>query len=265
MGQPRLPAITDLKNKKMSQPVLPTLLFCLLFSNHCPAADKIVSIAFGESMSPYISEHGTSGMEVEIIRAALQARGYQLRAVSVSQPRLTQALQRPDVDAVATISQPSYPQAPCSSVYISYDNVAITLASHPLALNDLHDLARYRVQAFPLAKNNLGAAFAAMARHNPDYAESANQVDQNRLLYRGAIDVVIADRHIFAAMNEKMRQETDEQPQPVKIYHLFTPTPYRLAFKQTRLRDEFNLGLLAIQRNGQYQQISHRLNTESNP
>lgn len=240
-----------------------TLLPLILLTAPARAADTTVRIAFGESLEPYINHDGQSGLEVDIIRAALSERGLFLKPLTVSQPRLGKALLQTDVDGVATVLPESYPKAAFSDVYIHYEDVAIVLADSHIRLDSIADLARYRVLAFPMARQYLGPEFAAMANANPRYAEAANQIDQNRLLYRGAIDVVVADRNIFAGMDQKLRQTYLESPALVKEYHLFVRIPYRIAFKNERLRNEFNQGLQAIQRNGVYQKLTRRFRLQS--
>ncbi|MGR2664214.1 substrate-binding periplasmic protein [Chromobacterium haemolyticum] len=235
--------------------LLGSLLLALGANAH---AHKLVKVAFGESLEPYVMEGGQNGLELEIVRAALQERGYRIEPVFFSQPRLPMALKNKDIDAVATVGEQAGLQAEYSDVYISYEDVAITLSSRRIQLHQTKELGAYRVLAFSLAKQYLGEAFKDMAKNNPNYAETANQVDQNRLLFRGSVDVVVADRNIFAWMNHKLATQFKEKTAPVDIHRLFPPTVYRMAFRSAPLRDEFNQGLRAIQKNGVYKQIVNR-------
>ncbi|WP_374421710.1 substrate-binding periplasmic protein [Chromobacterium sp.] len=221
-------------------------------------AQKTIKVAFGESLEPYVMEGGKTGLELEIVRAALQERGYLIEPVFFSQPRLPMAMKSKDIDAVATVGEQAGLQAEYSDVYISYEDVAITLASRHIQLHNPKELGAYRVLAFSLAKQYLGPAYKEMAKANPNYAETANQVDQNRLLFRGSVDVVVADRNIFAWMNHKLSSQFKEKTAPVDIHRLFAPTLYRMAFRSATLKDEFNHGLRAIQKNGVYKQIVNR-------
>ena len=47
------------------------------------------------------------------------------------------------------------------------------------------------------------------------------------------------------------------------IHRLFAPTLYRMAFRSAILKDEFNHGLRAIQKNGVYKQIVNRYQNPS--
>jgi ABC-type amino acid transport substrate-binding protein len=199
--------------------------------------------------------NSNNGIEVDIIRSAFAARGITVKPQYVSQPRLASVLDHPEIDAVATLGRQSGIRAYYSNTYIIYEDVAITLKSRQIKLTQVADLSRYNVLAFSRAPIYLGAEFRAMASTNPHYAEVADQLNQNRLLYRGAIDVVIADRRIFQWMDRKQEQQFHEKTLPVNMYHLFAPTAYQLACRSLQLCETFNQGLKAIQSNGEYDRI----------
>jgi ABC-type amino acid transport substrate-binding protein len=214
-----------------------------------------VCIAFGESLDPYVMDNASRGIEVDIIRAAFQARGIRIHTASFSQPRLPAALDKKDIDAVATLGSQSGVKAFFSEVYIAYEDEAITLSERHLVLKNPHDMEHLNVLAFSHARSYLGPAFADMASHNPHYGETADQLDQARMLYRGLVDVVIADRYIFRLMSDKQAETFKEKVLPVDEHHLFPPTTYQLACRTAQLCDTFNQGLNIIRENGKYQQI----------
>ena len=220
-----------------------------------PGADNTIHVAFGESLEPYVMVDSNSGIEVDIIRAAFAARGLAMAPQYVSQPRLATALEHADIEAVATLGRQSGVRAYYSNTYIAYEDVAITLKSRQIRLTQISDLNQYSVLAFPRATLYLGTEFRTMASNNPRYAGTADQLNQNRLLYRDGIDVVVADRRIFQWMDRKQELQFHEQAQPVDIYHLFPPTTYQLVCRSLSLCETFNQGLKIIQSNGQYDKI----------
>ncbi|MEC5208737.1 polar amino acid transport system substrate-binding protein [Vogesella perlucida] len=219
---------------------------------------RSVVVAFGESLEPYVIPQLEAGIELDIIRAALKAQRYEMQPVFLSQKRLPQALADRRIDAVATIVPESGAKGAYSDVYISYEDKAITLSQRRLEINKIADLAGYSVSAFPLAGQYLGSEFAALTARHPDYHETGNQIDQNRLLYRGSVDVVVADYRIFNYMNKRMQADFNEQALPVTYHDIFIKLPYRVLFRQPTLRDAFNQGLKQIQQNGDYQRILKR-------
>lgn len=217
-----------------------------------------IAVAFGESLEPYVIPQLEAGIELDIIRAALKSRQYEMKPVFLSQKRLPQALSDRKIDAVATIVPESGAKGAYSDVYISYEDKAITLTQRRLAIHRIADLSSYSISAFPLAGQYLGSEFSALAAKHPDYHETGNQIDQNRLLYRGSVDVVIADHRIFNYMNKRMQTDFGETPLPVSYHDIFIKLPYRVLFRQPALRDAFNQGLKQIQQNGEYQRILKR-------
>lgn len=217
-----------------------------------------VAVAFGESLEPYVIPQLEAGIELDIIRAALKSQHYEMKPVFLSQKRLPQALADRKINAVATIVPESGAKGAYSDVYISYEDKAITLTHRRLEIHRVADLTNYSISAFPLAGQYLGAEFAALAAKHPDYHETGNQIDQNRLLYRGSIDVVVADYRIFNYMNKRMQTDFGEAPLPVSYHDIFIKLPYRVLFRQPTLRDAFNQGLKLIQQNGEYQRILKR-------
>jgi len=114
---------------------------------------------------------------------------------------------------------------------------------------------RYEMQPVFLSQKRLPQA---LADRRIDAHETGNQIDQNRLLYRGSVDVVVADYRIFNYMNKRMQADFNEQALPVTYHDIFIKLPYRVLFRQPALRDAFNQGLKQIQQNGDYQRILKR-------
>ncbi|BEV73071.1 MULTISPECIES: ABC transporter substrate-binding protein [unclassified Paludibacterium] len=218
-------------------------------------AGTAIRVAFGESLEPYVMVDSNNGIEVDIIRAAFAARGIAVTPQYLSQPRLPSALEQSEIEAVATLGRQSGVHAFFSNTYVAYEDVAIALKQRQLKLAQIHDLEGLNILAFPNATHYLGSEFRALAWRNPHYAETADQINQNRLLYRGAIDVVVSDRRIFQWMDRKQALQFHEKPQPVDIFHLFPPTTYQLACRSQSLCETFNQGLKIIQGNGEYERI----------
>jgi ABC-type amino acid transport substrate-binding protein len=220
---------------------------------------KVVHIAFGESLEPYVMQDGNSGIDVDIVRAALKARGYTMVPVLYPKIRLFNSLDMPNIDARSLAIVESGGQGVYSDPYDTYENVAIALASSHIQLHKVSDLGKYRILAFAMAKAHLTPEFKQMAVRNPWYSEASNQMTQPRALLYKHVDVVICERRIFYWMVHEQFVSLKEIEPPTVIYHLFPPTDYRLAFRDPHLRDEFDLGLQTIKRNGLYQKLLNRI------
>lgn len=233
-------------------------LLALLWVFYLPnVAAEYLRMGFGSHKPPYIFENESRGLEYDIVVAALTSAGFQgLQPYYAPMERLHLRLERGELDGIAT-TQDHGGAAFYSDVYIEYHNVAVALAKRQLQINSVADLAGYSISSFQRARFFLGAEFQAMAEHNPRYREEPRQINRNRLLYAGRIDLVIADRRIFRYFNTLVADQVDVS-QPISLYPLFPVTPYRLGFRLAAQRDRFNQGLKAIRASGEYQQIEQR-------
>lgn len=216
-----------------------------------PAHAAELHIVFGQSLAPFADERTGRGIEIDIIRAALQASGHGLRISFVPQARVLLALQAGQCDGAATVTPDSGVAAAYSEVYIHYQDFVIApkglFAKPPV----LADLAGLRIVAFQNATRYLGSAFAAMARANPRYKEQADQLSQLRMLYARQTDVIVAERHIYEYQLRQLRDSRfREQPFDVELFALFDKIPYRVGFRDPALRDDFNKGLALIRAQG---------------
>lgn len=237
--------------------LLPWLLALLSPIVSATGASTLV-VAFGESLEPYVMPADKSGIEVEIVREALKSQSITMQPVFLSQKRLPLAFSNREIDAISTIVPDSGIEGAYSDVYIHYEDKAITLASRKLSLSKVGDLARFSVLAFPHAAKYLGPEFATLSQNHPNYRETGDQVDQNRTLYRGNVDVVVSDIRIFNYMDRRMQERFGESPKAVQYHDIFVKIPYRMLFRSPAMRDAFNKGLHQLQQSGRYQQILNR-------
>jgi polar amino acid transport system substrate-binding protein len=220
-------------------------------------AAETLRIGFGSHKPPYIFENEQRGLEYEIIIAALNSANFQVpQPYYAPMERLHLRLQRGELDGIAT-TQEDDGGAFYSDVYIEYHNVLVALAKRQLPIHSIADLANYSISSFQRARFFFGPEFQAMAEHNPRYREEPRQINRNRLLYAGRIDLVIADRRIFRYFNSMVDDQVDVT-QAITLYPLFPATPYQLGFRLAAHRDRFNQGLKRIRETGEYQRIEQK-------
>lgn len=216
-----------------------------------------VLVGFGTHKPPYVLEQQDSGLEYELVEAALAQAGLQMKPYYAPLERLHRMLQHQELDAMASTNRTSGVEAHYSDIYIEYQNVAVSLRHRNIQLDAIDDLKAYSVSAFQRARFVLGPEFNRMSSANPRYREEARQVTRNLLLYAGRIDVMIGDRRIMQAFNTEIADRVDVN-QPVTEHRLFPPTGYRVGFVDPALRDRFDQGLAAIRSDGRYQTIDRR-------
>jgi polar amino acid transport system substrate-binding protein len=229
-------------------------LFLLLAPN---VMAESLRIGFGTHKPPYVFEGESRGLEHDIVAAALRAAGYELEVRYAPMERLHLALSRGDLDGIATTNAYSGLAAHYSEPYIYFQNVVLALSARGYRITRIADLARYSISTFQRARYLLGPEFQAMAEANPRYREEAQQINRNRLLYSGRVDVVVGDPRIMRYFNREVAEQVDTT-QAVTQYMLFPPTAYSVGFRLEEQRSRFNRGLAAVRASGEYQQIERR-------
>ncbi|UUY06739.1 ABC transporter substrate-binding protein [Pseudomonas sp. J452] len=214
-------------------------------------------IGFGTHKPPYIFENEARGLEYDIVAAAVSAAGFTLEARYAPMERLHLALRRGELDGIATTNPQSGIEAYYSVPYIHYHNAAVALSARGYRISSIAELANYSISTFQRARFLLGPEFQAMAEANPRYREEAQQINRNRLLYSGRIDVVVGDSRILRYFNREVAEQVDTT-QPLTWYMLLPATPYSVGFRLDEQRERFELGLATIRANGEYLRIEQR-------
>lgn len=233
-------------------------LLAWLFCCCCQVASAdLLRVGFGTHKPPYIFEGEPQGLEYDLVMAAATLGGLQVTPYYAPMERLHLMLARGELDAIATTSVKSGVPAFYSDAYVEYHNVAVALASRQLQITHIADMARYSVSSFQRARYLLGSEFQVMAERNPQYREEALQINRNRLLYSGRVDLIVCDVRIFKYFNAPVADQVDVS-QPLTYFKLFSSTPYSVGFRQSGPREQFNQGLEALRASGDYQRIQQR-------
>ncbi|BAK75038.1 extracellular solute-binding protein, family 3 [Pseudogulbenkiania sp. NH8B] len=232
------------------------VLLCGLFAGPAATAAEL-HVAVGLAKPPYVEEGGQSGMEVEIVRAALQQAGFQPVFEAYPQARGLMLLQSGRVDAMLTLAPDTPVEAFRSAPVLYYRNRAIVLKSSGIRLEHLADLARYSVAGFQNARLLLGPEFTAVMARHPRYVELADQQIQNRLLYLHRVEVVVGDSLVFHQNNRALGTRLDTSAELAE-FDLFPPSPRSVGFLREEQRDAFDRALKALQRSGEVARIVAR-------
>jgi polar amino acid transport system substrate-binding protein len=228
------------------------------------AQRKVVRVGMGLPRPPYLLDSGVEGLEYEIAEAALAAGGYNMVAVLVP-PARGLAMQRAgQLDGLLTVDEGIGGNDFFSEPYLTFQNVAITLATRRIQVKRIEDLANYSVAGFQNANVILGERFKAVAKRNPNYTEYSRQVTQANLLFSWHVDVVVGDRRIFRYFTSQIDPKV-YAGQEVTIHPIFPLNPRKAVFKDAAVRDGFNAGLKAIQANGIYDAIVKKYANYSAP
>lgn len=222
-----------------------TSLFWLFLAS--VASGKPLKLVMGLALPPYIISESKSGIEYEVVTKALAEKGHTFEPISVPLKRVPMTLELPDVDGALTLTSDFKFSSKVflSKPYISYQNFAIALQKNKLSINSIEQLKDFSIAAFQNAAIYLGPMFAALVKNHSNYNEFSRQVVQNRMLFRGRVDVVVGDKNIFRYYNREISKEFDTK-QIVDYFPIFPPNHYVIAFKERQIRDDFNIGLQKI-------------------
>ncbi|GGY58841.1 polar amino acid ABC transporter [Bacterioplanes sanyensis] len=213
-----------------------------------------VKMSVGLALPPYVIADENRGMELDIVRAALEQKGHTLSVKYVPFMRVKTSLEEGKVDAAMTVNESSgLSGVHYSDVHMTYQNVAIGLEKNGFNVAGVTDLGRFSIIAFQDATKYLGKEFAAMAKSNSGYKEMARQEAQIKLLFAGRTQLVVMDRNIFTYYRGS--ETSVDVSAPVSLFEVFPPTDYKVAFGSAAIRDDFNAGLAQLKSSGRYQQI----------
>lgn len=217
-----------------------------------------LKIIFSQYTPPYVLDEG-NGIVLDIVRAALEPEDYRVIPVYAPIGRGFELFAEKRVDGTAIIVEASGLQANYSDDFMQYHNKAFTLKSSQLNIRNFDDLKGKSVIAFQNAHKYLGKDFGRAVAGNPNYKEIANQETQTLMLLLGRIDIAVMDESIFRFYREKLISE-GKAPRSAEYvaFPLVPPTPYKTAFVDAKVRDDFNRGLASIRRNGRYDAIYHK-------
>lgn len=225
--------------------VLTTMLFA-----------KEINVVFSYSTPPYAFKDG-SGIVLSLVKEALAYKGHTINPVYVNMGRAFELFREGHVDANPIIQTSSGLEAFYSDDFMQYHNAAFILKKKHIKIDKIEDLKDLHTIAFQNAHVYLGEEFGEIAKvADKKYIEIADQKQQVSMLLNGRTEVAIMDRHIFTFYKNLLIQEkkVDENIE-VELIELFPPTPYKAAFKDEKIRDDFNEGIKYLKKSGKYDEI----------
>ncbi|WP_082133782.1 ABC transporter substrate-binding protein [Vogesella sp. EB] len=242
----------------------------LLLGSGSAGAVHTVRVGFPEAIPPWVQPGGRAGIAIELLRSVLQAEGLHLHPVQQPYARRLQAYRRGQLDALYDIGpqQQQHEQlnGSISQPLHSFDNVAVALGRRQLEIEQLGDLARWRVMAWDGAGNSLPAGYdRLLALADGNYLEAGNQGHQLVNLLAGRVDVILSDRLIFEWQRRQLFPASLEHTPSLRIYPLLPPKEAGLLFRDSGLRARVDARIRALKASPQYQAIFTRYGSETQP
>lgn len=201
-----------------------------------------------------------SGLEYELLTAIFAAAGMQVEAYVGSNARLTLAAGEGAVQGFAPVVGDLPRGLHSTDSYITYRNVAVTLAARGIDLKTPADLAHWRVLAFQRASKVLGLEFATAVANAPDYREEPVQALQAKGLLYGRYDVLVGESRVLMHHLAQALAAAGQGGQNLSVveHRLFPPNQYYAAFRDPALVARFNEGLRRVRADGTYRAILNR-------
>lgn len=215
------------------------LILVCAFSSTALANGRTLSIAVGWDKPPYVMADAQSGYEIELISDVLKSLGYHANFISIPYGRSYDILLNPRFDAVTTLSHKVKTDGVhLSSIYIEYQNVAITKKDLNASIKSIADLSRYSLVAFQNAHRILGYDFSELTLNHKEYLEVPDQDRQVRLFLSGKMQVIVMDINIFRHLYNQIIPEA--QQQEITVHPIFPVNGYRMGFSSQVVNKEFN-------------------------
>ncbi|AAZ28092.1 substrate-binding periplasmic protein [Colwellia sp. Bg11-28] len=215
-----------------------------------------VLMAFSQEIPPYIIETSNSGIEIDIISAALAYKGHTLKPLYFPLGRVPIAFRQNQVDAAMGDMGVHLKDGFYANPAVIYDNIFITLKSRNITINKPSDLDSLHVASFQGAEKRYPDWLNNVVKENRFFGVS-DQLKQVELLQLGRFDVVLCDRYIFKYFVNKIELMKELEISDVDEHNFITVDPmnYRPVFRDKQIRDDFNLGLRYLKESGEFQKI----------
>jgi polar amino acid transport system substrate-binding protein len=233
-----------------------TMMMGALLCPNSHAEPKELTFAVGLALAPYNIPEKNCGIEMDIVREALEMKGYRIKTKYVPFARRIREIAEGEVDGVLTVNENSELDVFLSDEHIACENVAVSLKKNNFKIEKIGDLKGKSILTFQNARKYLGEEFVAAADASPDYREISKQELQINLLYGHRVDVIVLDKNIF--YYHRKRNKMVDITQPIDMWHVFGKLPFRVGFVDKKVRDDFNDGLKQLRSSGRYDEIINK-------
>lgn len=224
------------------------------------SSEEPLVIVFGVFRPPYIFEKKDLGIDFDLAKSTLELAGYQIKPLHSPNNRAFREIEMGKVDGVIGLSPlQDRPGIYFSKPIIQYDNVVITKRKKKLVINSIDDLKEIRFLTFSNAKQYLGPAYADIISKLKYDTDIANQETQNRMFWQNKVDAIILDLNVFRYYRGSLASELNTAEE-VDVHRIFAPVDNErvAAFRDPKVRDQFDKALRQLKSSGEYQKILDR-------
>lgn len=240
--------------------IFAAFLALLLVGQPARAAGPELSVAVSPDIPPYVMQSATKGIEVDLVREALP--DFTVRFIQLPYSELETAVPQKQADVAVGVQQVKEGVF-YSKEFITFTNYAISKTAAGFKIEHVADLKNHKVLAWQDAYLELGPEFehlfSPQSPQRKNYVEIADQKEQVRMFWRDASDVIVIDSSIFRYFSGEMGHSMNE----VTFHALFPAvTSFKVGFKDSAVRDEFNRGLEKLCQSGYYARVLERYHAD---
>ncbi|MCL1065253.1 transporter substrate-binding domain-containing protein [Shewanella olleyana] len=232
------------------------VLFTLILSSDIVLASEKKSIHFttSNSIEPYFFVNKKSGLQYELLDAALSASNLQLGGITfATNLRALRLVKTKKIDCI--INSPSNSDGLfLTQSLIEYQNSVFFLTKNKLKIDTIQDLKNYSLVGFQNANHYLGAEFSELSITHKSYHEIASQKNQILMLFSERIQAIILEQRIF----DYYRNQIDSRiksPFEVTKVKLFDPAPRYIACHDPHTAMLVNEAISQLKQTNLYQDI----------
>ncbi len=220
-------------------------------------AQQNIEMLAGLPKPPFIIEKNGAGLQLDLIRQAFDSVNYSVNFSHVPAGRSITSFKRFNADGITLLPKDyNYPSIYVSKPYISYQNVAVSLADNHFIIDHVTGLKGKSIIAFQNAKKFMSAEYNTSVGYASTYREFSDQIKQINMLFSRRIEVIILDVSIFKHFIKS--HVGGRYDQAFNIHYIFEERDYAAGFRNEAYRDLFDLGISKIKAQGIYQQVIER-------
>ncbi|MPY24701.1 amino acid ABC transporter substrate-binding protein [Shewanella psychropiezotolerans] len=203
---------------------------------------------------PYVV--GDGGIEVDILRQALQLQGYKVEVHKFSHLRLQRELEKGRID-ISSRYMAQNDNIALSLAYITFYDVIFTKTSLGLTIDSWADLNGKTFLGWHGFEDDLGDDFKQVYRENTHLWDGlVSQEEQCLHFWKGMADAIILDINIFNWYRKTLGLQGIDTSAPISMHHLLPEgVSYQAGFRDSKVRDAFDKGIAELKESGSYQDI----------
>jgi polar amino acid transport system substrate-binding protein len=234
------------------------IFISLLVFSATSIAHQVIKVGVG-NFPPFFIEKGNKGIFIELIDEIFkQLPEYKVEYIFMSNSRILHEINSGElIDVACNIFPDSQVNAYLSDPLFRFKDVAVSIKSNQLKVNNISDLQGKSIAAYQGATELLGAEFKQMANENHEYSEHPHPKETTHLMLSGIKDIRIGDINIFRydLNNKHYNKNVNVNITNFTVHYLWPYIYSHMAFKDQSLKDSVNKVIRELKLNGSLDKI----------